>query len=309
MAENSGIEWTHHTFNPWRGCTKISAGCAHCYAETLSRRNPRVLGVWGPRGTRAIATEAYWQLPLTWDAEAKAAGERRRVFCASLADVFEGRDTMPREWLDAVEQARARLFRTIDSTPHLDWLLLTKRPQNIGRMWHSRSWIEPSGRTWGRSEPTAVRFRRDNVWLGSSVEDQAAVGRIDELLEWRDLAALLFLSIEPLLEPVQLPVVHDSGEDMDEQERFEWGLPATRIGGKGAAIDWAIIGQESRGKAAGRTCDLACVRSLVRQCRVSSTAVYVKQIHIAGRVSGEPAEWPEDLRVREFPRRAEVAHA
>src|SRR3954469_785782 len=88
MSANSKIEWTHHTFNPWRGCTKVSAGCANCYAETQSGRNPRVLGVWGPKGTRVVAAEAYWREPLKWDAQAKAAGERRRVFCASLADVF-----------------------------------------------------------------------------------------------------------------------------------------------------------------------------------------------------------------------------
>ena len=67
MAENSKIEWTHHTFNPHRGCTKVSAGCANCYAETLSGRNPKTLGIWGPNGTRVVASEAMWREPIRWD--------------------------------------------------------------------------------------------------------------------------------------------------------------------------------------------------------------------------------------------------
>lgn len=110
MAENSKIQWTHHTFNPWRGCTKVSEGCKHCYAETMSKRNLKVLGQWGPNGTRVVASESMWREPMKWDAAAKAAGERHRVFCASLADVFEGRDTMPESSWEAVEAARVRLW-------------------------------------------------------------------------------------------------------------------------------------------------------------------------------------------------------
>lgn len=91
MGVNTKIEWTTHTFNPWRGCTRISEGCRFCYAETLSRRNPAVLGVWGDEGTRVVASESMWRQPIKWDREAAAAGERRRVFCASLADAFEDR--------------------------------------------------------------------------------------------------------------------------------------------------------------------------------------------------------------------------
>src|SRR5262245_49606753 len=119
--ENSKIQWTDHTFNVWRGCEKVSPGCAHCYAETMSRRNPAVLGEWGKHGTRVIASEAMWREPLKWDRQARAAGVRKRVFCASLADVFEDRPELvaPRE----------RLFRLIEDTPNLDWQLLTKRPE------------------------------------------------------------------------------------------------------------------------------------------------------------------------------------
>src|SRR3954469_25166804 len=79
MSANSKIEWTHHTFNPWRGCTKVSAGCAHCYAERQSLRNPKALGIWGPDGERVVAAESYWRQAVRWNAEAEKAGERRRV--------------------------------------------------------------------------------------------------------------------------------------------------------------------------------------------------------------------------------------
>ncbi|MEL6706075.1 MAG: DUF5131 family protein, partial [Bacteroidota bacterium] len=111
MAANSKIEWTHHTFNPWRGCAKVSQGCKNCYAETLSHRNPGVLGEWGPHANRVIAAEAYWRKPLAWDRQAEAAGERHRVFCASLGDVFEDRDDLL--------APRLRLFDLIRQTPHL----------------------------------------------------------------------------------------------------------------------------------------------------------------------------------------------
>ena len=93
--KDTKIEWCHHTFNPWRGCTKVSAGCAHCYAETLSHRNPAVLGVWGDQGTRPEAAEAYWLHALRWYEAAIEAGEVRRVFVGSLMDVGEDRPERP----------------------------------------------------------------------------------------------------------------------------------------------------------------------------------------------------------------------
>lgn len=89
MGENTKIQWCDHTFNPWRGCTQVSAGCAHCYAAAQAKRNPRVLGVWGTYGTRVVASEAMWREPSLWDRRAREDGVRRRVFCASMADVFE----------------------------------------------------------------------------------------------------------------------------------------------------------------------------------------------------------------------------
>lgn len=143
MAENSKIEWTTHTFNPWRGCTKVSEGCRNCYAETMSGRNPKVLGVWGPSGTRVVASEAMWREPLKWNADAAKRGVHARVFCASLADVFEGPETMPADAWPKVRAARVRLFHLMNATPHLDWLLLTKRPENVRRFCvEDRSWSE-----------------------------------------------------------------------------------------------------------------------------------------------------------------------
>lgn len=103
MGEVTGISWTHSTFNPWRGCQKVSPGCTSCYAETLSKRNPALLGQWGPPasgGTRVIASPAMWREPLRWNAEAAKTGRQHRVFCSSLADVFEDLRELdePRTW-------------------------------------------------------------------------------------------------------------------------------------------------------------------------------------------------------------------
>jgi len=234
MAEKSEISWTHATFNPWRGCTKVSDGCKFCYAETLSARNPGVLGQWGPKGERVIAAENYWKQPLKWDREAKAAGERRRVFCASLADVFEGKDTMPAESWPHVQNARVRLFETIDNTPNLDWLLLTKRPENVMHLCGSSSWagLIPA-----------------NVWIGTSVEDQATANeRIPRLAEVP--AAVRFLSCEPLLGAVDL--------------KLSLGY-----------IDWVIVGGESGPHARPMHPDWA--RSLRDQCQAAGVAFHFKQ--------------------------------
>jgi protein gp37 len=186
MGENSKIQWTDHTFNGVRGCSKVSDGCLNCYAETMSHRNPKLLGVWGEEGTRVMASESMWREPLRWERDAKASGVRARVFSYSLGDVFES----PRkaENMKVVEAARTRLFTSvIPSTPNLDWMLLTKRPENIRDMVPG-SWLN----AWP-----------ENAWIGTSVEDQRAAGdRIPRLLEVP--ASVRFLSMEPLLEAVDL---------------------------------------------------------------------------------------------------------
>ena len=119
MGKNSKIEWTHHTFNPWWGCTRVSAACVHCYAETWSKRLGKKL--WGPKAPRRFLSDAYWMEPIKWNREAKQQGHRARVFCASMADVFEARSDL--------NASRERLWKLIEETPQLDWLLLTKRPE------------------------------------------------------------------------------------------------------------------------------------------------------------------------------------
>ena len=154
--KDSKIEWCHHTFNPWWGCVKISPGCAHCYADSFATRTGHDVG--GPDAPRRFFGDKHWQEPLKWNEEAKAAGEPQRVFCASMADVFEDRPDL--------DDARFRLMELIDVTPWLRWLLLTKRPQNITPLMK---------RITNGNFPEAFNFRdhMPNVWIGTTVEDQA----------------------------------------------------------------------------------------------------------------------------------------
>ena len=185
MAENSAIEWCHHTFNSWTGCTKVSPACDHCYAESWAKRSGHV--EWGPHGSRRRTKT--WGDPVKWNRQAEAEGVRRRVFCASLADVFDNHRSIEPAW-------RADLWALIMSTPHLDWLLLTKRPQNIARYLPNDS-KAPWYRPWNFKWPL------ENVWLGTTVENQEeADRRIPHLLSVP--AKLHFLSCEPLLGPVDL---------------------------------------------------------------------------------------------------------
>lgn len=327
MGENSTIQWTDHTFNPWIGCAKVSPGCAHCYAEELmDTRYGRAK--WGQDGTRVRTSVETWRDPLKWNRSAGNVGQRARVFCASLADVFEDRPEL-QPW-------RADLFRLIDSTPNLDWLLLTKRPENIGRMWHTRSHVEDGGLEWGKSEPTAKRFKRDNVWLGTSIEDQERWdARVPELLRYRDLAAVLFLSAEPLLGKINAGWRGQTAAC----ERCSIGIMDAmnpHVGGActcschGPRIDWVIIGGESGRQA--RPCDVEHIRDLKRQCVDADVRVFIKQLgancgytpavgewlkghrntsadesgysgvrRLKDPKGGDPTEWPADLQVREMP--------
>lgn len=183
MAENSKIEWTTHTFNPWIGCQKVSAGCDRCYAEALSNRYGWT--EWGQRktdttapsvGTRKRTSEANWRKPLQWARAARGAAERPRVFCASLADWLDNQ--VPRHW-------RYDLWGLIEATPELDWLLLTKRPENYEKLapWHSDKIPK-------------------NIWLGTTAENQEQADKRGRIL--RDIEARVrFLSCEPLLSEIQ----------------------------------------------------------------------------------------------------------
>lgn len=177
MAENSGIEWTHHTFNPWIGCTKISAACDHCYAEAWDARGLQGgPSRWGPHAARTRTKT--WGNPLRWQKKAAAEGVRYRVFTASLADVFDNHKSIDPAW-------RHELWALIRQCPDLDFLLLTKRPENISRYLPD---------DWADGYP--------NVWLGCTVEDQKAAERAKHLIKIP--AKVHFLSMEPLVGPVDL---------------------------------------------------------------------------------------------------------
>lgn len=346
MGENSAIQWTTHTFNPWVGCQRVSPGCQHCYAESYDKRvggaiDPRD-GVkklrWGPTAPRVRTSAANWRKPLAWDKAARAAGRRDRVFCSSLADVFEDRPELA-DW-------REDLFGLIASTPSLDWLLLTKRPENIARLW-PEAMAEPEGTGW-LACPRPGAYSWPNVWLGTTVEDQQRANeRIPELVKVD--AAVRFLSCEPLLGPVTLPkfCLCGCGKTAEaalaepsvlNRDQREDGMRT------GLGIDWVIIGGESGGNA--RPFNVAWARSLVAQARTAGASPFVKQLganvrtrnddslisdfseggwflnadwqieeHVHGfredhqgaevrvrlrdRAGGDMAEWPEDLRVRE----------
>lgn len=263
MAETS-IGWTAspdgkpgYTFNCWVGCTKISRACDFCYAEGWAKRSGQVTWNGPPKRTSA----SYWKQPLKWNREAQESGVRRKVFCASLADVFDNQ---------ADPAWRRDLFELIRNTPNLDWLLLTKRPQNAGKM------IEEA--TADLLFPFAWPW--PNVWLGTTVEDQEEADR--RIAHLRSIpAAKRFLSCEPLLEPIR---------------------PAL------SGIDWVICGGESGAHA--RPMAPAWALALRNQCLVAGVPFFMKQVgsnnrHWRNKITGKGevmAEWPESLQLREFPR-------
>jgi protein gp37 len=266
MGANSAIEWTHHTFNPWRGCTKVSTGCAHCYAETQSKRNPKVLGIWGDEGTRPIGSESYWRQAIAWNNAAREAGERHRVFCASLGDVFEDRPELV--------APRRRLLLLINETPHLDWLLLTKRPENI--ITHL---AEALG---GDVTRAAANFiaRRRNIWFGFSGENQAEFNkRWDSMQAVKNLLrpAVIFLSAEPLLGPLTLPESFLLPDFSEDDPRY--------------TARWVIAGGESGGEA--RPMDPAWARDLRDQCAEAHLAFHFKQWGewLPGEADAQPPFW------------------
>lgn len=220
MSQQSSIEWTDHTFNPWWGCTKVSSGCTNCYAETLANRYGHT--VWGPRAERRLFGEKHWQEPLKWNRLAQEAGVPARVFCASMADVFEDNRKLDEE--------RIKLWGLIADTPWLHWQLLTKRPEHVLQL---APWVNE----WPK-----------NVWLGTSVENQAAADYRVPLLQAIP-AHIRFLSCEPLLGPI---------EHLDLQD-----------------IDWVIAGGESGMR--HRPIDIEWIRSLRNRCVTSDVAFFFKQ--------------------------------
>ena len=248
MGEHTKIEWAHHTFNPWIGCERVSAECRNCYAETWDARGlngPETH--WGKDTPRRRTSDANWRLPLRWDRKAAADGVRRSVFCASLADVFEDRDDLD-PW-------RSDLWDLIEATPNLDWLLLTKRPENVEFLAGDFAQCISCGLNpvdpfnWWCICGGTVRPPL-NVRLGTSVGHQSSIDRVAALIDAAD-GAPTFLSCEPLLGPL------DFGTG---------GLDG---------IDWVIAGGESGPNA--RPMHPDWVRSIRDVCLDSGVPFLFKQ--------------------------------
>ena len=178
MAETTGIAWTNSTFNPWLGCTKVGPGCDHCYAEALDKRR-RWQGDthWGAGKPRMRTSDQNWAKPRAWNRKAQESGKPWRVFCASLADVFD--NEVPEQW-------RWDLWDLIADTPALTWLLLTKRIGNAAKMLPTLNGIP-------QCQP--------NVWLGATIVNQEEADRdLPKLMATP--AAVRFVSYEPALGPV-----------------------------------------------------------------------------------------------------------
>jgi protein gp37 len=256
MGKTTEIQWCDHTFSPWHGCVNVSPGCDHCYAEAFDKRVGRA--VWGQHEPRWFPGPHYWAEARAWHRAAERAKVRRRVFCASMADVFEERHDL--------DPHREKLWTLIRETPALDWLLLTKRAGTIRRM----------------LPPDIAAM--SNIWPGVSVEDAAYTWRLDKLLHV-ECAGPRWVSYEPALGPVDFRPFLGPGR-----------------------IAWVVIGGESGAKS--RRFDPAWAADVVAACRDAGVVPFVKQLGtVWAKLSGsdsyhgsEMADWPEKLRVREWPR-------
>jgi len=293
MGRKTKIQYSDHTFSPWRGCAHVHEGCANCYAESFARRCPRLFGTWGPHGVRVLASERQWKEVLGWNRAANRAGVRRRVL-TSMCDIFE--------WRSDLFRLRDRFFALLLQTPHLDWLVATKRPAMAGRWFAGTRWTAPN-----------------NLWLGYSASTQASLDSgLPHLLAAP--VAHRWLSLEPLLGPLTLPLWRCDSCGKAQQDAL-YCCQCGRQTTNSPAVSWVIVGGESGLDA--RPCRLEWLRSVVRHCRSAGVPCYVKQLGsnpylddpeigqpvyigpgsggISHRNGGDPAEWPADLQVRELP--------
>lgn len=246
MGANTNIEWADHTFNPWIGCHKISPGCKHCYAERVAKRFGWAAD-WTRKGRRKVTTRDYWQKPLAWNDQVKPGDRRPRVFCGSLCDVFEPRMDLRKH--------RRQLFRLIEKTPNLIWMLLTKRnPRHLV----PEHW-----------DP----FWPPNCWLGVTVESQDQVEKAYRIC--RMPAPVHFVSCEPLLGRVQLSNVELPGGRRWDAYTGDVHEPGGEIFTGTHRIDWVIVGGESGPGA--RVMDAEWVMALGCECWVKDIPFFFKQ--------------------------------
>lgn len=268
MGETTAISWTDSTFNPWIGCQRVSPGCVNCYAEALDHRWRPGRERWGPTAERTRTSDENWRKPLAWNGIAEKHGKRRRVFCSSLADVFEDRaELVP--W-------RAQLFELILQTPWLDWQLLTKRPENIRSLW-PKNLNGPGPLFW------------PNVWLGTTVEDRTRMPRAETLAEIP--AVVHFLSCEPMLEDLSdLPLAG-----------IEWVICGGESG-PGARVFEVHAAKELL-----KHCDRHDVAFFMKQVGdnpMSGRGAHREAYPAKAHHGADPSEWPELLRRQQFPRAA-----
>lgn len=304
MSTLTSIEWTDVSWNPVRGCSLVSAGCANCYAMKFAHRFSGAgkpyegLTELGPQGARwtgkiRLVHELLVD-PLRWR-------DPRRIFVNSMSDLFH--EDVPDEFIEKV-------LTTIVHSPRHCYQVLTKRPERM------RDFMQRWTCMNGRPLP--------NVWLGVSIEDQqTADERIPILLQTP--AAVRWVSAEPLLGPVSFRWAKwDNWKDGQGNER-----PVVNQHDGLRMLDWIVVGGESGPGA--RPCDLTLIRSIVGQCQAAGVSVFVKQlgskpeeyvfqnigydgegnieddgrmelIKLKNRKGNDPAEWPADLRVRQWPR-------
>lgn len=323
---DGGISWTDETWNPIRGCSRVSEGCRNCYAEKVAGRfsGPGLpyeglvtIGEKGPRwnGTVRLVPEHLGD-PLRWK-------RPRRVFVNSMSDLFH--ESLRFETIAAV-------FGVMAAAPQHTFQVLTKRPkraleffawaerENTGHVMAHALCVQPT--TWPScvgeegdgliDHPGLNRWPLPNVWLGVSVEDQATADeRIPLLLGCP--AAVRWVSYEPALGPITFTRLTWGNGDFCNalvRDSYRGGLESERL-------DWIVVGGESGPGA--RPFDVAWARSVIQQGREAGTAVFVKQLGarprdsvvrwigpyalgtIHDRKGGDMAEWPEDLRVRQWP--------
>ena len=245
MGERSAIEWTDHTINMWIGCTKISPGCDFCYAERDFGSGGRFDRVeWGAHGSRSLVTS--WRVVLARIAKkAAVAGRRERVFVNSLSDWADNHGSI-------TSGRRGEIFEAAKHYPHLDFLLLTKRPQNMARFLPD---------DWGDGYP--------NVWLGISAENQDEMERRAPIL-LSTPAARRWLSAEPMLGPMNLFKLREaSGLTFNALSK------KTGVSFRGQGLDWVVAGGESGAQA--RPIHPDWLRALRDQCDLANVPFFFKR--------------------------------
>jgi protein gp37 len=245
MGKNTGIAWANNTFNPWWGCVKISPACDACYAATFDARFAGEKPHWGADAPRRFFGVKHWNEPLKWNRDATESGKRTLVFCASMADVFEHYTPhgIAPPSTDSLDVERAKLWELIRATPALTWMLLTKRPQNIGRML-----------------PDDLKVAH-NVWLGATIESPAYLWRADKLIEHGAGVPVRFVSMEPLVEETAI-----AGYLQDNVMQRTL---------RAIGISWLITGCESGSGARHTPTDW--YRGLMEQCRDFGVPFFLKQ--------------------------------